>query len=370
MAIISADDERALEVSGGCLAAVAKLRSSSLENACAWFPFGAIPEGSTMLRALKVVNSALAAIGESTWGSKSSSGGLLLESPREQPKFAEGEEVFSVEKMTYLHYLQVECGVSTEKNPMVLALTHLWWLGSEPNEKQIPSTRTTDASFEQVIAAEDHLFAIKLDKSLTLRPWVKLSYCFDATKNVKGEQVNNLIMTATLLDFEGYDEEAVGGKKAGYGADGYPLDMLVERRVVTIDTVVDKSAFGMASASLSSLEKLAEPVDGLYERLLAASIGAVVDHAALAEGRELFEKAKAELERHAGGDRADSSDEDEDEESMRDDMAMRIGRVSLVYVILGDRFHKTQLVIDAGRGADDMNAGQIIYDSPAISRIR
>ena len=65
-----------------------------------------------------------------------------------------------------------------------------------------------------------------------------------------------------------------------------------------------------------------------------------------------------------------SSDEDEDEESMRDDMAMRIGRVSLVYVILGDRFHKTQLVIDAGRGADDMNAGQIIYDSPAISRIR
>ena len=138
---------------------------------------------------------------------------------------------------------------------------------------------------------------------------MKLSYCFDATKNVKGEQVNNLIMTATLLDFEGYDEEAVGGKKAGYGADGYPLDMLVERRVVTIDTVVDKSAFGMASASLSSLEKLAEPVDGLYERLLAASIGAVVDHAALAEGRELFEKAKAELERRAGGDRADSSDE-------------------------------------------------------------
>ena len=72
-----------------------------------------------------------------------------------------------------------------------------------------------------------------------------------------------------------------------------------------------------------------------------------------------------------------SSDEDEDEESMGDDMAMRIGRVSLVYVILGDRFHKTQLVIDAatsslglGRGADDMNAGQIIYDSPAISRIR
>ena len=133
--------------------------------------------------------------------------------------------------MTYLHYLQVECGVSTEKTPMVLALTHLWWLGSEPNEKQIPSTRTIDASFEQVIAAEDHLFAIKLDRTLTLRPWVKLSYCFDATKNVKGEQVNNLIMTATLLDFEGYDEEAVGGKKAGYGADGYPLDMLVERRV-------------------------------------------------------------------------------------------------------------------------------------------
>ena len=90
-------------------------------------------------------------------GSKSSSGGLLLESPREQPKFAEGEEAFSVEKMTYLHYLQVECGVSTEKTPMVLALTHLWWLGSEPNEKQIPSTRTIDASFEQVIAAEDHL---------------------------------------------------------------------------------------------------------------------------------------------------------------------------------------------------------------------
>ena len=165
--------------------------------------------------------------------------------------------------MTYLHYLQVECGISTEKVPMALALTHLWWLGSEPNEKQIPSTRTIDASFAQVMAAEDHLFARELEKTLKLRPWVKLSYCFDATKNVKGEQINNLIMTAPRLDVQGYDERAVGGGVGGYGTDGYPLEMPVGRRVVTIDTVVDKSAFGMAFASLSKLENLAKSVDGL-----------------------------------------------------------------------------------------------------------
>ena len=139
--------------------------------------------------------------------------------------------------------------------------------------------------------------------------------------------------------------------------------MPVGRRVVTIDTVVDKSAFGMAFASLSKLENLAKSVNGLYERILAASIGALVDHAALAEGRELFEQAEAELERRAAGGSG------EDEGGMDGDSAMRIGRVELFYIILGDRFHKTQLVIDAatsslglGRGADDMNAGQVMYD--------
>ena len=139
--------------------------------------------------------------------------------------------------------------------------------------------------------------------------------------------------------------------------------MPVGRRVVTIDTVVDKSAFGMAFASLSKLENLAKSVNGLYERILAASIGALVDHAALAEGRELFEQAEAELERRAAGGSG------EDEGGMDGDSVMRIGRVALFYIIFGDRFHKTQLVIDAatsslglGRGADDMNAGQVMYD--------
>ena len=160
-------------------------------------------------------------------------------------------------------------------------------------------------------------------------------------------------MTVPLLDEDGAHADADGD-------DGFPLEMDFKRHVITIDTVVDKSAAGMASASLRSIEALAEPIDGLFERILAASIGAVVDHAALAEGRELFEKAKATLEEEAaggGGGLEDGSD------------AMRCGRLCLLYVVLGDRFHKTQLVIDAatsslglGRGADDMNAGQALYD--------
>ena len=57
MAIICAGDERAMEVSNGCLTAVAALRSSSLNSASASFPFGSIPPCCTMLRALKAVNS-------------------------------------------------------------------------------------------------------------------------------------------------------------------------------------------------------------------------------------------------------------------------------------------------------------------------
>ena len=84
MAIICAGDERATEVSNGCLTAVAALRSSSLNSASASFPFGSIPPCCTMLRALKAVNSALAALGES-------SGDMLLaEKQTKKPKFAEG----------------------------------------------------------------------------------------------------------------------------------------------------------------------------------------------------------------------------------------------------------------------------------------
>ena len=101
-------------------------------------------------------------------------------------------------------------------------------------------------------------------------------------------------MTVPLLDEDGAHADADGD-------DGFPLEMDFKRHVITIDTVVDKSAAGMASASLRSIEALAEPIDGLFERILAASIGAVVDHAALAEGRELFEKAKATLEEDAAG---------------------------------------------------------------------
>ena len=122
----------------------------------------------------------------------------------------------------------------------------------------------------------------------------KISYNFDATKNINGEQINNLIMTVPLLDEDGAHADADGD-------DGFPLEMDFKRHVITIDTVVDKSAAGMASASLRSIEALAEPIDGLFERILAASIGAVVDHAALAEGRELSEKAKATLEEEAAG---------------------------------------------------------------------
>ena len=72
--------------------------------------------------------------------------------------------------------------------------------------------------------------------------------------------------------------------------------METKRHVLTINTVVDKSAYGMAEASLDAIEEFASPIGGLFERLLAAGIGAVVDHAALAEGRELFEQARAKLE--------------------------------------------------------------------------
>ena len=118
-----------------------------------------------------------------------------------------------------------------------------------------------------------------------LKQDIKISYNFDATKNVNGEQINNLIMTVPLLDEDGAHADADGG-------DGYPLEMEFHRRVLTVDTVVDKSAVGMASASLRSIEALAKPIGELFELILAASIGAIVDHAALAEGRELFEKAK------------------------------------------------------------------------------
>ena len=81
----------------------------------------------------------------------------------------------------------------------------------------------------------------------------------------------------------------------------------------------------MAEASLDAIEEFASPIGGLFERLLAAGIGAVVDHAALAEGRELFEQARAKLE---AGNAAD------------DDMTR--ARACLLFVILGDRFHKVR----------------------------
>lgn len=101
--------------------------------------------------------------------------------------------------------------------------------------------------------------------------------------------------------------------------------METKRHVLTINTVVDKSAYGMAEASLDAIEEFASPIGGLFERLLAAGIGAVVDHAALAEGRELFEQARAKLE---AGNAAD------------DDMTR--ARACLLFVILGDRFHKVR----------------------------
>ena len=82
MAIIFAGDERAVEVSNGCLTAVAALRSSSLNSASDSFPFGSIPPRCTMLRALKAVNSALAALGES----ESSGDMLLAEEQHKKPK--------------------------------------------------------------------------------------------------------------------------------------------------------------------------------------------------------------------------------------------------------------------------------------------
>ena len=101
--------------------------------------------------------------------------------------------------------------------------------------------------------------------------------------------------------------------------------METKRHVLTINTVVDKSAYGMAEASLDAIEEFASPIGGLFERLLAAGIGAVVDHAALAEGRELFEQARAKLE---AGNAAD------------DDMTR--ARACLLFVILSDRFHKAR----------------------------
>jgi hypothetical protein len=53
--------------------------------------------------------------------------------------FSRRGEVFSAERMAYANYLKIECGVSMEKLPMVLALTHLFWLGEEPRADQLPS---------------------------------------------------------------------------------------------------------------------------------------------------------------------------------------------------------------------------------------
>ena len=131
-------------------------------------------------------------------------------------------------------------------------------------------------------------------------------------------------------------------------------DQPIHRQVITIDTVLDKSAEGMAAASMKAIEKFAAPVEGLFELILVAFIGAVVDHAALAEGRELFKLARSHL--MAAHDNDDA------------EVLLEYGRMCLTYV-LGDRFHKTQLVVDAasqhlglGRGHDDMNAVQIMYD--------
>ena len=116
-----------------------------------------------MLRALKAINSTMRALGEADDKEDSPA---HASSSIEPPRLMEGKEIFSAERMAYVNYLHIECGLSMEKVPMVLSLIHLWWFGCEPNEKQIPSTWTIDASFQQQMDAEDVILARRLNDTL------------------------------------------------------------------------------------------------------------------------------------------------------------------------------------------------------------
>ena len=167
MEAVAAGGESAALLSTLCLQAARERRVASLQAASAAFPFGTIPPGSTMLRALKVINSAISALGETDDGGGSAA---PTSSSSQSPDLMTGKETFSAERMAYVHYLHIECGLSMEKVPMALALTHLWWFNCEPNEKQIPSPPTIDASFRQQMDAEDFIFARFLEKTLKTRP--------------------------------------------------------------------------------------------------------------------------------------------------------------------------------------------------------
>ena len=120
-----------------------------------------------MLRALKVINSAMSALGEADDEGNSAA---PTSSSSQPPELMAGKETFSAERMANVHYLHVECGLSMEKVPMALALTYLWLFNCEPNAKQIPSPPTIDSSFRQQMDAEDFIFARLLYKTLQKRP--------------------------------------------------------------------------------------------------------------------------------------------------------------------------------------------------------
>ena len=182
------------EVTCVCRAAATKRRAASLAED--GFPFPSIPPTATMLQGLRAMTQALESlkpVDEGNSGAEDSGA-----------SFSGRGEVFSAERMAYANYLKIECGVSMEKLPMVLALTHLFWLGEEPRADQLPSVRTCDAAFQQLEGMEDYICAQLVHYTLKHRPDTMVSYSFDATKNKKGEQINNLIMTVALLNPDEY----------------------------------------------------------------------------------------------------------------------------------------------------------------------
>ena len=95
-----------------------------------------------------------------------------------------------------------------------------------------------------------------------------------------------------------------------------------------------KSALSLAKLTMQRLkEEWCSRVPGLWRRLLIATIGATVDHAAFPEFRALFKLIKEEVKR------------------LLAEVDMELADVAvfaeLAMVVIGDHFHKTGLVCEA-----------------------
>jgi len=93
-----------------------------------------------------------------------------------------------------------------------------------------------------------------------------------------------------------------------------------------------KSALSLAKLTMQRLKEWCSRVPGLWRRLLIATIGATVDHAAFPEFRALFKLIKEEVKR------------------LLAEADMELADVAvfaeLAMVVIGDHFHKTGLVCE------------------------